>query len=349
MNCLTSCCRPLVVLALATLSALAGEVRYLANAGDGAADGKMSQVSGPWKGLDLKGVPKTHEAPADLAAEGVKAVFLDSVDWKGKPTRFFAYYQLPKGATKKKRVPGVVIVHGGGGTAFPYYVKYWNDKGFAAIAMDNCGSIPRNEPGKPGGGEHSMFWLGHDFSGPRGWEPFANANEPITDQWTYHAVASVILSHSFLRSLDGVDAARIGVTGVSWGGYLTCIAGSVDHRFRWTNPIYGCGFLGDHSYPRWMKILSDLGDTGKRWLALWDPSVYLPQATCPFLWISSQHDPFYPFDSLMKSAALVPRSYYDVPEQLEHSHAGFLRPSVVSFAEAMNAGRDFPVNRPIEK
>ena len=305
-----------------------------------------SKVEGPWKGLDLRGAPKAHEAPAELASKDAKAVFLDSVDWKGKPTRFFAYYALPENASKENPVPGVVIVHGGGGTAFPHYVKYWNDKGFAAIAMDNCGSIPRNEPGKPGGGEYSSHWLGHDFSGPRGWSPFAQTNDPVTDQWPYHGVASVILSHSFLRSLEGVDLERVGVTGVSWGGYLTCIAASVDHRFRWANSVYGCGFLGEHSHPGWMKTLADLGETGKRWLELWDPSVYLPRATCPFLWVSSRHDPFYPFDSLMRSAALVSRSYYDVPEQFGHSHAGFLRPSIVLFAEAMNANREFPVNRP---
>ena len=303
------------------------------------------EVTARWGGLGLERAPAVHPAP-EFCTNGVSAAFFDSVPFYGKPTRFFAYYALPKGASKAKPVPGVVLVHGGGGTAFWNYVKYWNEKGYAAISMDNCGSIPVNEPGKPGGGEHSNYWMRHAWSGPCGWETFREAYEKPEDQWPFHAVATVILSHSFLRSLPEVDASRIGVSGVSWGGYLTCIAASVDHRYRWANPVYGCGFLGDNSV--WKEQLDRLGEKGRHWLALWDPSVYLPQATCPFLWVSGQHDFAYPIDSLLKSAALVKRSHYDVPTRFNHGHnPGFLRPSIVEFAAAMNAGRDFPVNPPV--
>ena len=61
------------------------------------------------------------------------------------------------------------------------------------------------------------------------------------DQWVYHAVASVVRANSFMRSLPDVDPERIGVTGVSWGGFLTCIAASIDDRFRFAAPVYGCG------------------------------------------------------------------------------------------------------------
>ena len=54
----------------------------------------------------------------------------------------------------------------------------------------------------------------------------------IQDMWSYHAVAAVVRGHSLLRSLPNVDAERIGVTGISWGGYLTCIVAGVADRFR---------------------------------------------------------------------------------------------------------------------
>ena len=326
------------------IAATAAMISTVVAARDGGVKSTSGGITAPWGGRGLDRAPAAHPA-AEFCTNDVFAAFLDSVPWHGRPTRFFAYYALPKGASEAKPVPGVVIVHGGGGTAFWNYVKYWNDKGYAAISMDNCGSIPRNEPGKPGGGEHSMHWQGHAWSGPRGWEKFDEADEKPEDQWPFHAVATVILSHSFLRALPGVDASRIGISGVSWGGYLTCIAGSVDHRYRWANPVYGCGFLGDNSV--WKGKIDKLGDRGRRWLALWDPSEYLPHATCPFLWVSGQHDFAYPIDSLLRSAALVKRSYYDVPANLDHGHnPGFLRPSIVDFAAAMNAGREFPENYP---
>jgi poly(3-hydroxyalkanoate) synthetase len=88
------------------------------------------------------------------------------------------------------------------------------------------------------------------------------------------------------------------------------------------------------------------GEKGKRYSSLWDPSIYLGEAKCPYFWVSGQSDRFYPFDSLMKSASLVDRSYYNVPERFGHSHKGFLHPEIPKFAEAMNSGKEFPVNLP---
>ena len=161
-------------------------------------------------------------------------MFYDGSPWHGKPTRVFAYYGLPKIAPGAK-VPGMVLVHGGGGTAFDVWVRLWNSRGYAAIAMDTCGCVPIGSYGK---------WQRHDAGGPPGWGGFNQVDEPAEDQWTYHAIADVVLAHSFWRSLPQVDPERIGVTGISWGGYLTCIVSGVDSRFRFAVPVYGCGFLG---------------------------------------------------------------------------------------------------------
>ena len=78
------------------------------------------------------------------------------------------------------------------------------------------------------------------------------------DQWTYHAVAAVIRGHSLLRSFPEVDAEQIGVTGVSWGGYLTCIVDGVDSRFKFAVPVYGCGYLYENS--RWLGEFKAMGE-----------------------------------------------------------------------------------------
>jgi hypothetical protein len=46
----------------------------------------------------------------------------------------------------------------------------------------------------------------------------------MTDQWSYHAVANVILAHSLLLSFGDVDKERTAVTGISWGGYMDSYA-----------------------------------------------------------------------------------------------------------------------------
>jgi hypothetical protein len=95
----------------------------------------------------------------------MRAIFYDGLPWKKNPTRVFAFYGVParKGAD---RLPAMVLVHGGDGTAFADWVKLWNDRGYAAIAMDTCGSVPSKGYGEPGGADNRPR---HNFSGPPGW------------------------------------------------------------------------------------------------------------------------------------------------------------------------------------
>jgi hypothetical protein len=116
-------------------------------------------------------------------------------------------------------------------------------------------------------------------------------------------VADAILADSLLRSFPEIDSSRIGLTGISWGGYLTDIIASVDTRFRFGAPIYGCGFLGEDSF--WVPELKRMNpEDAQKWLALWDPSVYLPRVRMPMLWVDGTNDPFYPMESLRKSYLL---------------------------------------------
>ena len=228
--------------------------------------------------------------------EGVKSLFFEGVPYQGKPTRVFAFYGVPRN-TEGKKVPAMVLIHGGGGTAFDRWVKVWTDRGYAAIAMDTCGCVPVGTYGK---------WDRHEHGGPPGWDAsFGQLETPITDQWQYHAVSAVALAHSLIRSYPEVDAERIGVTGISWGGYLTSIVSGVDSRFKFASPVYGCGFLGDNSHWLTAGSFEKLGpEKAALWLKQWDPSQYLGQAQMPILWVNGTNDFAYPMDSWQKSYRL---------------------------------------------
>jgi cephalosporin-C deacetylase-like acetyl esterase len=256
-----------------------------------------------WDMAALSNPPKTYPAPdfADEQTPEVRALFYDGVPYQGKPTRVFAWYGVPK--DRKGKVPAMVLVHGGGGTAFKTWVETWNKRGYAAIAMDTCGGVPRHPEGAKKG------WQRHDFSGPNGWGDFDGIDKPIHDQWTYHAVAAVVLGHSLLRSMPEVDPERIGLTGISWGGYLTNIVSGVDPRFKFASPVYGCGFLGENS--SWVGRFRAMGiEKARKWLTLWDPSQYVVYAKLPMLFCDGTNDHFYPLDSLQKTyrAAKGPRT-----------------------------------------
>lgn len=129
----------------------------------------------------------------------------------------------------------MVLVHGGGGTAFEDWVKLWTDRGYVAIAMDTCGCIA--------GGTHSKRPR-HKDGGPGGWGGFSTTDLPLGDQWSYHAVADVILANSLLRSCRRLILNVSVLPGISWGGYLTCMSAGNDSRFK-RIPVYGCGFYNE--------------------------------------------------------------------------------------------------------
>ena len=249
----------------------------------------------------LSHVPETFPAE-DMQVDGVKTFFYQGPVYKGNPTRVFAYYgvpTLPEGTERSdKELPAMVLIHGGGGTAFDRWVKLWNSRGYAAIAMDLCGCVPVGTYGN---------WQRHDKGGPPGWDAsFGQLDDPLEDQWTYHAVSAVALAHSLIRSYPEIDADRIGVTGISWGGYLTCIVAGVDHRFKFAAPVYGCGFLGENS--AWLPAFATLGrEKADLWLKQWDPSAWLGHARMPMLWVNGTNDFAYPMDSWKKST-LLPQS-----------------------------------------
>lgn len=270
----------------------------------------------PW---DLKAlsVPPAHEwGPG----EGVRSLYFTGRPYQGKPTRVFAYYATPgslsKDPARDKDLPAMVLVHGGGGRAFDAWVTLWAKRGYAAIAMDLGGCGPgkkRLKDGGPDQGDNTKFGA---IAGP------------AEDQWTYHAVANVILAHSLIRSFPEVNAERTGLTGISWGGYLTCIVSGLDNRFKAAVPVYGCGFL--HANSAWLGRFKGMTPENRaKWVRLWDPSMYVGSAAMAMLFVNGGKDFAYPPDSHARTYALV-KSAKNIrfSPDLRHGHI-FDRPKAI--------------------
>src|SRR5262249_39730471 len=89
-------------------------------------------LGGPWAGAGQD----TPPGPGDVAAlqrppkvtwvdesGPLRKLYYESALFQGKPTRVFAYLALPKKVEGK--APAMVLVHGGGGKAFPQWAKLW--------------------------------------------------------------------------------------------------------------------------------------------------------------------------------------------------------------------------------
>ena len=258
---------------------------------------------GLWNLDDLRKPPKVEWLDKDGS---VRKLFYESEPYNGKATRVFAYYAEP--AKVEGKLPAMVLVHGGGGTAFKQWAELWADRGYVAIAMDLAGVGPdkkRLPDGAPGQGDDTKF---------------PKQKTDLKQMWTYHAVAAVIRANSLLRSMPNVDPERIGVTGISWGGYLTCMVSGIDDRFKVAAPVYGCGYLHDNSV--WLNRFAAMdADWKAEWIANFDPSNHVKNAKMPMLFVNGTNDFAYPLDSYQKTYRLVKDRNLCVTVNMPHGHS----------------------------
>ncbi|MBB5036112.1 alpha/beta hydrolase family protein [Prosthecobacter dejongeii] len=283
---------------------------------------------GPWNLDALKKAPSMKWLNQ---ATPVHSLLYTGEMYQDKPTEVFAFYASPitlGTAQSGTKFPGVVLIHGGGGTAFAEWAYLWAKRGYAAIAMDLSGSRPPDpvfdaQTGAPKGHQSEAKERTRLPNGgpPHGApEKFDSIGGSISDDWPFHAAASVIRAHSLLRSFPEVQAENTAVTGISWGGYTTCLVASLDDRFKAAVPVYGCGFLYEGESVQKPSI-DRLGDRRADWVREYDPSSLLPRCRVPILFVNGTNDIHYPLDSYMKSYNVVPgEKQMRIQVNMAHGH-----------------------------
>lgn len=248
----------------------------------------------------------------DRQEQGVQAYFLQSVDYNGATTYVFAYVGIPATATKDNPVPGIVLVHGGGGTAFPDWVKMWNDRGYAAIAIDTQGRIPTPSASLSSASDASFESIKHH--GPSNTD-YSDYAKPANEQFLYHAIAGTIVANSFLSSFEQVNSSQIGLTGISWGGVIATNAAAYDDRFAFAAPVYGAVAMTGTT-----GIFGTLYNTYPRCSYLWDNVEMLRNCRTPMLFVNWNDDPFFAVDSTEKCTNTAMNGRMILIPDLKHGH-----------------------------
>lgn len=308
---------------------------------------------GPWD-LDAlkKNVPAVkwirHDQPIhSLTYAGEK--------YQGHETEVFAFYASPITLGEAKagaKFPGVVLIHGGGGTAFAEWVQLWAKRGYAAIAMDLNGSRPPevefDAKGTAIGNGHRGTRTRLPNGGPAHGHPEkfdCIQTADTSDDWPFHAAASVMRAHTLLRSFPEVDAEHTAVTGISWGGYTTCLVASLDDRFKAAVPVYGCGFLHEGESVQKPSI-DKLSTRAIDWVKAYDPGSLLPRCRVPIFFVNGTNDVHYVLDSYMKSYAVVPgEKQMRIQVNMPHGHPpGWAPQEIGLFIDSKcRAGKALPV------
>ncbi|MCA8996763.1 MAG: acetylxylan esterase [Planctomycetaceae bacterium] len=338
-------CHSIVVICLVTFfanSTILDELAFAAEPGDP-----------EWRAVDQWDLDTLNQTPEMrwLSQDGaVHSLLYSGEPYEGHPTEVFAFYATPvtvgdvsADEAQDQKFPGAVLIHGGGGTAFAEWVWLWAKRGYAAIAMDLSGSRPIDPVYDAKGVPVPNQAAGRDTrtrlsnGGPDQGHPqkFDSIGGEQADDWPYHAVASVVRAHSLLRSFPEVDAKRTAVTGISWGGYTTCLVASVDRRFQAAVPVYGCGFLYEGESVQ-KPAIDKLGDLRGEWIRRYDPSSLLKDCQVPIFFVNGTNDVHYPLDSYQKSYDVVPGpKEIRIEVQMRHSHpAGWAPKEIGLFIDA---------------
>lgn len=249
---------------------------------------------------------------------------IDAIFYQGyRDTKVFAYLGFPKN-NPGKRVPAVVLVHGGLGKAEVEWVKKWNDMGFAAISMDLYGDGPEDDPDNPcGTGKRK-----HPYAGGIPWDDYGTAflrdhENAGMYQNVYHVTGAVNL----LMQFGQVDREEVGIVGISWGGITALITAGFDDRLRFAVSVYGCGFLKE-SRTYFHSAYDHGGDPA------WDPANFAARAKMPVLLINGNCDPHFSLNASSHTYEVIPEGYLSIHPGLAHSQeAGDSIAQVYDFAQ----------------
>lgn len=258
-------------------------------------------------------VPGIYRTPAYevISRDSAVGLIYTGLPYHGHRQAVFAYYATPGMVTGNKKadngLPAIVLVHGGGGRAFKNWAVMWAKKGYAAIAMDLRGNGP-DKTHIPNG----FIEKDHET-------PYFKITPSLYDQWMFQAVADVILAHNLIRHFPAVDSNRTAITGISWGGVITCIVAGLDNRYRAAVPVYGCGYLAESGRMKTRLDALSPGDRGT-WIRQYDPSRYVKHARIPVLFLNDADDPYFVLRSYRKTYRGVKNRNLCVKINLKHSH-----------------------------
>jgi len=274
----------------------------------------------------LSTIPRIYPVE-NYKSEGIlQPIFYDGLKYKGKSTRVFAWLGVPE--TNLTKIPAMVLVHGGGGTAFKEWVMEWNKRGYAAISIAVEGQTDQKETLTNG----KTKWQSHNWAGPARMGIYQDDSKPLSEQWMYHAVADVVLANTLLRQNPKIDSNHIGLMGISWGGIITSAVIGIDQRFALAIPTYGCGALHkiDNHYAEALQHQ-------RMYQEVWDPMLRMTLAKMPTLWLSWTGDAHFSIDIQSENykAAVGKRMVSYIPN-MKHGHqAGWKPDDSYAFADSI--------------
>ncbi len=199
--------------------------------------------------------------------------------------------------------PGILVLHGSGGSAEEEKAMAWAQRGYVALAPDM--------PGLYSPLTHGNLPMSKGYADGR-----YTMQPDTTHSVIFDGMLAAMKALDLLRAQPDVDANRIGVVGVSWGGTMTTmVCGLAGDKVCAGFAIYGCGFFDKGGW-RAGKPNSALkpgflsanmtAEERERWLRDLDPGRRVPNMQAAFFLAAAANDFFGWPDAVQATLDAIP-------------------------------------------
>ena len=151
---------------------------------------------------------------------------------------FLAY---PTGSEAGDNLPGILLMHGGGGAGLGMIDMGMNmaKRGYVVVSVDEPGvANPMSNVSDIASGS----WLDLGYGSHR-MRMSLDGQVNVKASTLYTATATAIRAFAILYNSPLVDNTKLGLTGMSWGGYLTTyLTGALGSMVEAASSCWGCGY-----------------------------------------------------------------------------------------------------------
>lgn len=260
--------------------------------------------------------------------ENLKAIYYTVGEHK-----VFAFIGLPTIKKPKNGFPAIVLVHGGDGCAYYEWVKKWTEKGYVAIAPDFNSNYATSS------NRREQNFLG----GPKGYGSFSQMNNE--HPWTFFSVNSIFSATEVLLMQKDVDAQKLALCGLSWGGVLSLIALSVEKRFKAAAIIYSSGYILESEFFDDAITLANMNEQDKKvYSEFFDPKSYVREISVPIFFLAGADDVAFTMQGRKKTFEKIKvEKRFSYRKKLPHGHsAGWSCEEVYNFISRKINDEEYP-------
>ena len=237
--------------------------------------------------LFLTNIPSVSQVISTTdSGTGTAAISTKRFTFKSKDgvNTIYAIMAYPKAAGV---YPGILMYHGGGGTAegLVNTLQTYAALGYVTMSLD--------EPGIASIANSSPYSTGPWKSVAPGEGPKLNVVGGSQNSTLYDAIIGSVEAFNLLSSQPNVDAQKMAVTGSSWGGYLTTFtAGLLGSRVKAAYSTWGCGFYETGSF--WSNSIAQMPTHYKSdWLTYLDAGRRAKDITAPYFIEQATNDTYF--------------------------------------------------------